>query len=156
MTTTSDVDRALTVEGSGDPGFGEVGDARAASLGTAGDERRIHHLVRPVEWPAAGEYRPPSLAAEGFVHFSFTDQVEGSANRHFADADALVAVEVDPTELDVRVEDSDNRGTAYPHVYGSVPVTAARAIRRLRRDAVGRWTFTHPSGGGSAVASPDR
>ena len=70
-----------------------------------------------------------SLASEGFIHFSFADQVAGSANRHFADAGALVAVEVAAALLDapVVVEDSYGGGTEFPHLYG--PLQLAHVLR---------------------------
>ena len=110
----------------------------------------LFHLVQPAEWAAAvgrGTYRPASLNTEGFVHFSFADQVAGSANRHYADAVELVVVEVDADRLDaqLRVEDSYGSGTAFPHLYGPVPVSAAVAVHPLHRDAGGVWVFTTPS-----------
>jgi uncharacterized protein (DUF952 family)/lysophospholipase L1-like esterase len=117
----------------------------------------LFHLLAPRAWPVAGDYRPPSLAAEGFVHLSFADQVADAANGHCADADDLVAIELDPTALaaEVRVEDSYDSGTAYPHLYGAVPVAAAVAHHPMRRGADGRWQFVSPAGA-SASASPGR
>jgi uncharacterized protein (DUF952 family)/lysophospholipase L1-like esterase len=101
----------------------------------------LFHIVAPTDWPTAGTYRPPSLATEGFVHLSFADQVEAAANRHYPDAEDLIVVELDPTalEAEVRVEDSYGSGTAYPHVYGPVPVAAAVAVHPLSRAADGGW-----------------
>ena len=47
--------------------------------------RRIYHLVPRAVWeqnPAA-DYRTDSLAAEGFIHCSNADQVDGSADRFY-------------------------------------------------------------------------
>jgi uncharacterized protein (DUF952 family) len=117
----------------------------------------IYHLLRPGEWPQAGEYRPPSLTSEGFVHFSFADQVAASANRHFPDAAELLAVEVDPSAVAarVKVEDTYGTGTAYPHVYGPIPVAAAVGIHRLCRDAARRWVF-NPAPAAPGHVAPDR
>jgi uncharacterized protein (DUF952 family)/lysophospholipase L1-like esterase len=114
----------------------------------------IFHLVAPGEWPRAGEYRPRSLADEGFVHFSFADQVDGPANAFYADIAELTVVEVDPRAIsaEIRVEDSYGSGAAYPHVYGPVPVTAAVALHPLVRAADGSWRFIR----GTAPAAPDR
>jgi uncharacterized protein (DUF952 family) len=116
----------------------------------------LFHLVPPQQWPSAGWYEPASLATEGFVHLSFADQVAGSANRHYADAGELVAVELDPAALtgEIRIEDSYGRGTAFPHVYAPVPVSAAVAVHPLARDGDGRWEFNVADAG--AAASPDR
>ena len=118
---------------------------------------RLYHLLAPGEWPADGEYAPPSLDTEGFVHLSFAAQVAGSANRHYVDAPALQAVELDPGRLSapVRVEDSYGSGTAFPHVYGPVPVAAATRVLSLDRGPDGLWRFS-PPGGAGAPASPDR
>jgi uncharacterized protein (DUF952 family) len=110
----------------------------------------LFHLVHPAEWVAAassGSYRPASLDSEGFVHFSYAEQVAGSANRHYDDAVELVVVEVDPDRLDapLRVEDSYGTGTAFPHVYGPIPVSAAVAMHPLRRGADGAWVFDAPA-----------
>lgn len=117
----------------------------------------LFHLVEAQDWPPDGDYRPASLATEGFVHFSFAEQVAASANRHFAQAPELVAVEVDPEKLDVpiRVEDTYGSGTAHPHAYGAVPVAAAVAMHPLHRDTTGRWVFSR-AGDGRDRASSDR
>lgn len=114
----------------------------------------LFHLVAPGEWPATGEYVPASLAAEGFVHLSYADQVAGTANRHYRDAAALVAVELEPARLgvEVRVEDSYGSGTAYPHAYGPIPAEAAVAQHPLARGPDGDWTFTPSAGNGSGSA----
>lgn len=116
----------------------------------------LFHIVAPADWPIRGDYRPSSLAAHGFVHLSFADQVDGVANARYAGADDLVVVELDPTGLDVevRVEDSYGSGAAYPHAYGPVPVSAAVAVHSLVRSADGGWRFTRDGAG--VVASPGR
>jgi uncharacterized protein (DUF952 family) len=122
---------------------------------------RIFHLVPPDVWAAAvssGVYEPASVATEGFIHFSFADQVAGTANLLYRDQPELIVVEVDPARVgaDLVVEDSYGSGTEFPHVYGAVPAAAAVAMYPLERDASGDWTFTPAPGGADASASPDR
>jgi uncharacterized protein (DUF952 family) len=119
---------------------------------------RLFHIVSPDAWAAAeraGTYRPESLKAEGFVHLSFADQVEGVANAIYADRSELQVVELDGDQVSppVVVEDSYASGTAYPHVYGAVDPAWAVAVHPLRRDGA-RWVFTPDAG--TAPASPDR
>jgi uncharacterized protein (DUF952 family)/lysophospholipase L1-like esterase len=116
----------------------------------------LFHIVSPADWPAGGDYRPASLAEEGFVHLSFADQVERVANALYLDAADLVVVELDPTalETEVRVEDSYGAGEAFPHAYGPLPVAAAVAVHPLTRGADGNWEFTR--GGAAVPASPGR
>jgi lysophospholipase L1-like esterase/uncharacterized protein (DUF952 family) len=120
----------------------------------------VFHLVVPGEWPASGRYSPPSLASEGFVHLSFADQVEAPANAYYADEPELLAIELDPGRIPARivVEDSYGSGTAYPHAYGPIPVTAAVGVHELGRGASGEWEFAPLSRPSLEVApaSPDR
>ncbi len=87
----------------------------------------------------AGEYRPESLADEGFVHMSFADQVAATAQRHYRGTRDLVVVEIDPDalEAELRVEDLTSTGESFPHVYGPIPVGAAVAVHRLEPDTTG-------------------
>lgn len=106
----------------------------------------IFHLVSGPEWHAAcelGRYAPESLNAEGFVHFSFAEQVAATANRYYRDRDDLLVVEFDPSRLEepVVVEDTTGRGEAFPHVYEAIPTAAAIAIHPLDRDASGAFVF---------------
>ncbi len=108
----------------------------------------LFHLVDPQVWAATrDDYRPPSLGREGFVHLSFADQVADTANRHYANAPALVVLEVDPARLsaEVKLEDSYGAGRSFPHLYGPLPVSAVVAVHDLPRGADGRFSFD-PSG----------
>ena len=110
---------------------------------------RLFHLIEPSAWVRAldaGVYEPASLQGEGFVHFSFADQVTGTANLRYRDVPELVVVEIDPAQVpaELRVEDSYGSGTEFPHLYGPVPTSAAVAVHPLERDADGRWRFEPP------------
>jgi uncharacterized protein (DUF952 family) len=107
---------------------------------------RIYHIVSGPEWQAAcevGRYAPASLAAEGFVHFSFEHQVAPTANRLYRDRADLIVIEVDPILLGepVVVEDLYGLGEEFPHVYAAIPTSAAVQQWRLRRDGTGDWAF---------------
>lgn len=120
---------------------------------------RIFHLLDPQAWSAArsaGSHRPASLESEGFVHFSFAQQVAASADRHLGDAEELVAVEFEADDLAacLRIEDSYGSGTQFPHVYAALPTDLARAVHPMHRNAEGGWVFS--PGGADAAASPDR
>lgn len=135
-----------------------TGDAITAKRPRLVPVAPLYHLVAPGDWPARGEYRPASLAAEGFVHLSFADQVEGPANRYYRDAAELVAVELDPMRIDaeLRIEDSYGGGTAYPHAYGPLPAAAVVAVHPMTRGAEGQWRFSRRAGSAAAAASPGR
>jgi len=107
---------------------------------------RIFHIVTEPDWRGAcahGDYRPPSLEQEGFVHFSYRDQVARTANARFSGRTDLLVVEVDPARLELPVVDEDLYGAdeKFPHVYGAIPTTAAVAEHRLSRGPGGEFSF---------------
>ena len=107
-------------------------------------ERTLFHIVDRARWRQArssGRYVPESLAAEGFVHCCYLDQVVVVANALYRDATDLVVVEFDPGLVDapIVVEDLYSTGTAYPHVYGPIPVRAQIGEHAVVRGADGRW-----------------
>ena len=119
---------------------------------------RIFHIVDRGVWAAAvadGEYVPAAFAQDGFVHLSFAHQVAQVANARYRDASELIVVEVDPSDLEVVVEDSYGAGEEFPHVYAAIPVAAAVRTHELTRDGNGDWTFS-PDVPRGASASLDR
>ena len=93
------------------------------------DPHALYHLASADEWAAAraaGAIVPPSLEAEGFVHCSWGAQVAGTLARHFAGRTDLLALHLDAEHLDAPlvIEDSYGSGSAFPHVYGPVPLAA--------------------------------
>jgi len=108
--------------------------------------QRIFHIIDRSEWRVAqaeSHYRPESLARDGFVHFSFADQVVGTASRYYRSRDDLLVLEIDPERLDdpVVVEDRYGHGEAFPHVYGAIPSGAVVTEHPLPRTAAGDFTF---------------
>lgn len=103
----------------------------------------IYHLVTPDRWPVqSGEaYRADSLLTEGFIHCSFAEQVEGSANRYYAQAPELLLLQIDPQRLQVplKIEPSGS-GALFPHLYGPLNVEAVVRVWTLNRQA-DRWVF---------------
>lgn len=119
----------------------------------------LFHILDRRDWAqavATGEYRPPSLEDEGFVHLSFAAQVAMTANARYREAAGLCVVEIDPSRIasEIKVEDSYGVGTAFPHVYGPIPVAAAIAVHDLPRDLRGDYVFTPAARAG--YASTDR
>jgi len=106
----------------------------------------IYHIVAEADWRAAGaegSYRPPSLAEQGFVHFSHAHQVDRVAHLLYSDRDGLSVLEVEPDRLPEPVieEDLYDAGERFPHVYAAIPTEAAVAEHPLRRDGNGEYRF---------------
>ncbi len=92
----------------------------------------LFHLTLAVEWEAArdaGAYDRStlgrSLADEGFIHCSFAEQVQPTADRFYRGRADVVLLRIAPDRLGVpvRVEPVPG-GERFPHVYGLIPVDA--------------------------------
>lgn len=94
----------------------------------------IVHLCPQTVWLAAlssGEYRPASLDSEGFIHCSRPEQVTAVANRFYRGLTGLVLLWIDPRQVaaEIRWEPAD--GQVFPHIYGSLNITAVLAVREF-------------------------
>jgi anti-anti-sigma factor len=123
----------------------------AATASAPDDSRpaRIFHAALPDDWAAAraaGQYttstRGVSLDDEGFIHCSYRHQVEGVANRFYADVTELVLLTIDPSSLEAPVvaeSPADGIDELFPHVYGPIPLAAVEAASIWRRSADGTY-----------------
>ena len=113
----------------------------------------IYHAALPADWEAAqrtGLYttstRGRSLADEGFIHAAYESQVEGVANRFYADVDALVLLAIDP----------DAVVAARPWRRDSSSIWAANgAVFGAEAAQIGEWTEGRPERVGPE-SRPDR
>lgn len=109
----------------------------------------IYHLAFRADWEAglaAGEYRAPSLAEEGFIHASGDeDQMLRVAARLFVGRDDLLALNVDTDKLpndSPVIREPARSGEIYPHVYGPINPDAIVQVRALVPDADNPGLFT--------------
>jgi uncharacterized protein (DUF952 family) len=101
------------------------------------DRQPIYHAALPQDWAAAfesGQYtistRWRTLADEGFIHTSTLAQVEGVANRFYADVDELVLLTIDQSRVGAEIKwESPAPGIdeLFPHIYGPLPIVAVVA-----------------------------
>lgn len=106
----------------------------------------IYHCALPEDWERAqrvGLYsissRGQRLADVGFIHFSYRHQVERVANAYYADVPVIALIEIDPTDLPVRLIDENLEGgdELFPHLYRPVDVEWARTLHDWRPGADG-------------------
>jgi uncharacterized protein (DUF952 family) len=103
---------------------------------------RIFHIATLADWSAAersGSYTTSThgvtLAEQGFIHASRSDQWTGVRSRFYAGVtEPLVLLEIDTDLLDVPVvEEPPAPGIeeTFPHVYGAIRTGAVVAVRHL-------------------------
>jgi len=88
----------------------------------------IYHILLPETWKLVrgrSFYEAESFAAEGFIHCSYKDQLEGVLKRYYSDAGEVVVLTIDPAKLSspLIVEPSTNN-ELYPHIYGPIDLDA--------------------------------
>ncbi len=98
----------------------------------------ILHIVRRAEWSDArrrGEYAPPTLRAEGFIHCSTRDQLLDTANQFFRGQSDLVVLCIDEHRLaaPLRYEapamaPGERRDGRFPHLYGPLNLDAVTRV----------------------------
>ena len=106
----------------------------------------IYKICDAALWREAGRTGvfagAPVDLADGYIHFSTAEQVRETAARHFAGRGDLVLVAVEAAALGQGLRYEPSRGGAlFPHLYGSLPVSAARWVKPLPLEADGMHQF---------------
>ena len=107
----------------------------------------ITHIAEQKDWETAakrGEYRPASLAEEGFVHASTAYQTLMPANLFYSGRRGLVLLGIDQQRLrsEIRWEEPQPTVEAFPHIYGPLNIDAVVAVEQFDPSADG--TFELP------------
>lgn len=72
----------------------------------------------------------PVDLADGYIHLSAADQLQGTLDKHFPGQSGLVIAEVDLAALGKTVKWEVSRGGAlFPHIYGPLPMSAVISSR---------------------------
>lgn len=75
-------------------------------------------------------YGAPVDLADGYIHLSGAEQLQGTLDKHFAGQSDLVIAEVDLAALGDLVKWEVSRGDAlFPHIYGALPLAAVIGTR---------------------------
>lgn len=75
----------------------------------------------------------PVDIADGYIHLSTAEQLEGTIAKHFAGQTDLMIAEVDLIGLGDAIRWEEARGgELFPHLYAELPITAV--IGLLKRD----------------------
>lgn len=95
-------------------------------------EKIIYHITSLVEWEQAleaGVYTADSLASEGFIHASTSEQVQGTANYLFVGKHGLVVLEIDAERVPVEIKyELAPNGLTFPHIYGPLNIDAVLRV----------------------------
>jgi uncharacterized protein (DUF952 family) len=104
--------------------------------------RLIYKICSQAAWQEAERagffLGSPVDLADGYIHFSLAEQVQETATRHFRGQADLVLVAIAADNLGDALRYEPSRGGAlFPHLYGPLPVAAARSVVPLPLGADG-------------------
>jgi len=101
---------------------------------------------RPI-WHLTLDGTPASPAGEGFVHASFSDQLAGTLAVHFADAERVELLRLDPAALGERLVIEPSRDDQlFPHIYGEIADGDVTERRVVVRAADGQFDLSEVPG----------
>ena len=104
----------------------------------------IYKIFRPDEWDAlladgqtAGA---PVDLADGYIHFSTRDTLQGTLDKWFAGAGELVIATYEADALGPQLRWEESRGgLLFPHLYGPLQSLHTKRHWRVEPDAQGRY-----------------
>jgi uncharacterized protein (DUF952 family) len=108
----------------------------------------IFHMTPGQLWAGAQEeglYRAESLAGEGFIHCSTSDQVVKVANKFHPGEHGLVllCIDTDLLQSEMRYEDASGAafepGEQFPHIYGPINLGAVIKVVSFEPGFDGRF-----------------
>lgn len=91
-------------------------------------------VLTPAQWTEfqrAGIFHgAPVDIADGYIHLSGADQLQGTLDKHFAGQVGLTIAEIDLEVLGDTVRWETSRGgELFPHVYGPLPISCLLRTR---------------------------
>ena len=99
-------------------------------------EAFVYKILGESDWAAAEEAGVYAGSADdardGFIHFSTAAQVPGTQQRYFAGRSDLLLLEIEAAALGNGLVYEPSRGGAlFPHLYGSLPLSAVKKVTVL-------------------------
>jgi len=105
----------------------------------------IYHLILSDDWQKLlnsnkNTYKAPSLKEVGFIHCSTKDQLVGSANLYFGEAQEVVVLGIVEKRIRKLLKwELSRKEELFPHIYGALPIEAIDTIYILSRNEHGEW-----------------
>ena len=96
----------------------------------------IYHVVTEANWQKALQqnfYEAESLATEGFIHTSKSEQVAGVLERYYKNQSNLFLLHIDETKLiaPLKYELAPSVNEEFPHIFGRLNLDAIIKVEKL-------------------------
>ncbi len=105
--------------------------------------QQVYKIVSATAWQKAqadGEFRGAGVDLEdGFIHLSTAEQVQETADLHFAGQSDLLLVSVPTDDFGEELRWEASRGGAlFPHLYGKIRIDQITSADPIHQDKSGR------------------
>jgi uncharacterized protein (DUF952 family) len=105
--------------------------------------KTIYKICEKALWRKAetghGFFGTPADIHDGFIHFSTAGQLAGTLAKHYGGMSDLLLVAVEADALGDQLKwEASRGGELFPHLYGSLPLSAVRWARPLPDEIDGR------------------
>jgi uncharacterized protein (DUF952 family) len=102
------------------------------------DKAFIYHVISQFDWNEISKsefYAPDSLIREGFIHFSYEEQIPGVIERYYKDQTGLLVIKVDVNKLksNLLLEKVPDTGL-FPHLYGKLNLDSVIGVFQILKD----------------------
>ena len=99
----------------------------------------IYKILTPEEWDAfkaTGHYDgSPADKADGFIHFSRANQLQGTLAGHYGHAERVILLEVSTSGLIEALKWEESRGgELFPHLYSTFALEDVKQYWEIARD----------------------
>src|SRR5687768_6004656 len=99
----------------------------------------IYHIVLPEVWERFKDrpsYQPESLATEGFIHCSYSNQLPTVLKRYYRDVEKVLILKIDAGKVLAKlVREPSTNSEMYPHIYGRLNHNAVVDIEERTLDS---------------------
>ena len=103
----------------------------------------IYHVVLPAVWErfkSKPSYQPDSLTTEGFIHCSYSSQLDGVLERYYSGVEKVLILTIDTDKLLSKlVKEASTNNELFPHIYGRLNINSVVDVeeRVLRTEEFG-------------------
>ena len=104
----------------------------------------ILHCLKESTWKkhSSGQYYGEEyIASEGFIHCSDIHTFHKVAPNFLSETEPLLLLCIDTSKVhpEIKWEDGDNCGTAYPHIYGPLNLDSVEQVLPFLKDEDGNF-----------------
>ncbi len=107
---------------------------------------KIYKILTPDQWAVFQSdtcfLGAPIDLSDGYIHFSSAEQAKETADKHFADHNEIVLLELDAEAFGENLKWEPSRGGAlFPHLYATLSIESVQKFWTIQRESSGLFSY---------------